>query len=243
MKKTLLFAITMAIIIGFGSCSNKSEKKGNQQEQSGEKIKETKPAVCIWNKGSIREEPKKGAKWVSSMALGEELTWLGETKVDSAKNVKYHKIQLSDKTSGWASEYTVVIDATPGVIIKEASIYQRPDLLTVSDDKFDKMDIIAVKEQKDKWSKVIGARKKEKGWIKSDHISDKRSNIAVALLSQKALNQKDKNEKIKQLKKITSNASFQESSFMPELKEKLDKLTAPADTSSTKETQPVKEES
>jgi hypothetical protein len=226
MKKALFLLVLSAMIAGTWSCKNKPEEKNKEGNKEKATKTEAKPSVCIWNNGSIRAKPKKNGEWVSSMSLGEKVTWLGVTEVDSANNVKYHKVQLSDSTTGWASEYIVVLGAKPGAILKEATLYKRPDLLTSTDKKLEKMNIVAVKKEKDKWKKVIGEKKKKQGWIKKENVSEKNEDIAVAAIAKKALEIKDKKDKVKELKKIVDNTSLKKSSFMPDLKKKLDELTA-----------------
>lgn len=238
-KKSFTFLTLFLLVFSISSCK-KNQKKG--ENESTQEIKE-KPAVCIWDKGSIRTEPQKGSKWVSSMALGEKVTWLGITKVDSANNnIRYHKVRLSDSTTGWASEYVVVLDAFPGVITKEASLYKRPDLLTVSEKKFDKMDIVAITKSENEWRMVTGNQKKKKGWIKANTLSQKEDDVAVALLVKKAMDDKNKANTITNLQKIIQNPSFENSTFIGDLKEKLAKLTVKKDSTSTQNKQePVNE--
>lgn len=237
-KKTLSLLVLSAMIIGTWSCKNKAgEETGNQKEVKAE----AKPSVCIWDNGSIRAKPHKKGDWVSSMSLGEKVTWLGITELDSANNVKYHKVQLSDSTVGWASEYIVVLDAKPATILQEGTLHKRPDLLTSTDKKLEKMDIVAVKETKDNWKKVIGEKKKKKGWVKKETISEKNEDIAVAAIAKKAMNIKDKQDKVKELNKIIGNTSLKKSNFMPDLKKKVDELTTKTEKAKADSTAKIKE--
>jgi len=238
MKKTLFLLVLSAMIFGTWSCKNKpGEETGKQKATKTE----AKPSVCIWDNGSIRAKPHKKGDWVSSMSLGEKVTWLGITELDSANNVKYHKVQLSDSTVGWASEYIVVLGAKPATILKEATLHKRPDLLTSTDKKLGKMDIVAVKKAKDDWTKVVGEKKNKQGWVKKETISEKNEDIAIAAMAKKALDIKDKKDKVKELKKITDITSLKKSSFMSELKKKLDELTAKPEKAQADTTKSQKE--
>jgi len=208
-----------------------SKNDGSQQNQSQEQTAKTEdviieelPAVCIWDKGSVRQEPNKDGKWISSMALGEKVTWLGETSIDSSdKNVEYHKIKLSDGTEGWASTYVVEIDAKPAVILKVVSLYKRPDYLTVTEKKLQEMEIIALKKSENGWLEVVGQKKQTQGWIQNENISQSDIDIAVGLLASKAISEKNEEVKTKRINEIIDNPAFQSSVFIPSLKDLISK--------------------
>ncbi|MFO7889875.1 MAG: SH3 domain-containing protein [bacterium] len=225
-KNFLRIFIFILVSIFIFTCQNENKKKptsGKITQESQEK-KEIS-SVCIWDHGSVRAEPSRKAKWLSAMALGEKITWLGETKVDSAdEKRKYLYVRLSDGTEGWASEYVVAVDASPAVIIKETFIYRRPDLITITDKELKPMDLIAVVDKKNEWLKVTGKQYKKKGWIQSKVISSRDEDIAVALLAHKAYNKKDKKETKEKIKSILNNAQFSNSIFISDLQEKYNNL-------------------
>lgn len=210
------------LCIFISACQN--DKKDNQTANKNQ-IKKEIHAVCIWDKGSIRVEPSRKARWLSAMALGEKITWLGESKVDSTdQNRKYLKVRLSDGTEGWASEYVVAVDASPAVIVKQASIYRRPDLITITEKEFEPMDVVAVLESKNGWIDVVGKEHKKKGWIQSKVISSRDEDIAVSLLTHKAYQEKEKEQIKEKIKSLLNNAQFSNSIFIGDLKDKYNDL-------------------
>jgi len=207
-RKTILIGLISVFVIISLRCKNSNLDKKN--------------AVCIWDRGTVREQPKQNAEIFSTMSLGEKVTYLGITKIDSANNKKkYYKIELSDNKEGWSSGSVIVIDAEPGVIKKETNIYKRPNFLTETSHKLDKMDIVAVKRQKNGWKQIIGGKKKKKGWIKADLISMDQKDIAVGLLAGKAYKIRNKSRRMEKLKNIVDNSAFSKSVFIEEIYKKV----------------------
>ena len=172
-------------------------------------------SVCIWDKASLREKPLKDGKWLSAMALGERVIWTGEEQIDATdKKRKYLNIRLSDGTEGWASEYVIAKNAIPSVIIKKASIYRRPDLITITDKEFKAMDFVAVLGSKNDWIEVTSEQNKIKGWIQAAFISPKDEDITVAILASKAYAEKDTEKMEKQIDFILNNPQFSNSVFI-----------------------------
>jgi len=201
------------------ACQNGDKTKPASKKSVQEK-KEI-PSVCIWDKGSVRAEPSGKAKWLSAMALGEKVTWLGETMIDSTDhNRKYLKVRLSDSTEGWVSEYVIAINAQPAVITEETSIYRRPDLITITDKEFEPMELVAVLDKKNEWIDVMGKQREKRGWIQAKAISSTDADIAVALLTNKAYEEKNINETKDKIKSILENDQFSNSIFIDEVRKK-----------------------
>lgn len=181
MKNFIYLFVLAAFLISCGGESTKSEKTENIVE---EKI----DCICLWDQVSIKEEPVKKGKYLSSVSLGEKVIFLGETSVDSLdKNREYMKIELSDGTIGWSTKSLFAQNAYTAAVADFAPIFKRPDILTATQDKFEKMDIVAVCKTKDDWMEVYGARKKLKGWIKKETLTTKQEDIAVSVLVEKKL--------------------------------------------------------
>jgi len=216
----LCMIVFAAVIIG---CQKTEENQAAQKPPAPPEpeVKEI-PAVCIWDQASVRADASSKAKWISAMALGEKVTWLGEEKEDPAsKSRKYLHIRLSDGTEGWASEYVIATDAKPAVVYKEAPIYRRPDLLTVTERIYEPMEIVAVVGSDGDWIDVIGAENNKKGWIQSKMVSTNETDVAVALLTTKAIAEKDEEKRKEKLQDIVDNTAFAGSIFIEDIESKL----------------------
>ena len=218
-----LFKIfTFLVFTFFLACNENQNETKTSEEQPTVQEKTELPSVCIWDKGTLRAEPKSSGKWLSNMALGEKVIWTGAESIDSTdKNRKYYKLILSDGSEGWASEYVIVTNAQPAVAINKTAIYSRPDLLTVTDTEFEEMDIIAIVSSEDNWIEAIGKEKRKKGWIQASAISTNDIDIAVALLASKAILESKTADKIEKIQSILNNTAFKGSFFIDYLKLKL----------------------
>ena len=225
LKSIPLFVLILIIFAGCGSNEGKkstdvTEKKDNNVKQVLQKA----ASVCIWDKGTIKATPSKNGKYVSSMSLGEKINWLGETAMDSTdKNKTYYHVELSDGTTGWASQYVIAPDAKAGITTKQVPIYLRPDLLTLTNKSFDEMELVAITKSSGEWLEVTGKEGKKKGWIKSRLVSEKDADIAVGLLTSKALEVKDSSKQYERILEIVDNPSLASSRFMHDLKERVNR--------------------
>lgn len=222
--KLAILTLLLFFVSACGSEGN-NEAEGTKKENdviAKKEVLEKLPSVCIWDKGTIREQPEKKGKFVSSMSLGETITWLGKTEVDSSdKNKTYYNVVLSDGTEGWASEYVIAPNAKPAIATKEVPIYKRPDLLTITEKSFDEMDLVAVTKENNEWVEVVGKERKKTGWIKSRLISYKSEDVAFGLLATKALALKDSVKRYARISELVENPSFANSRFLRDLKEQV----------------------
>ncbi|MFQ5823414.1 MAG: SH3 domain-containing protein [bacterium] len=219
-KRVLWGLLGLATIFIFLACGDQSKQQTEQQTTP--MIKPEVVAVCIWDGASLRSEPSRKAKLLSTISLGEQVIWLGDTVVDSTdKNREYYKIKLSDGKEGWTSSYLLVPKAKAAAITQKAFIYKRPDLLTVTDDFFEPMNMVAVVSEADDWLEVVGNKRKKKGWIKNRDISYKEADVAVTILTTKALAEKDAEKQREKITAIINNPDFAGSIFLPELREML----------------------
>lgn len=188
MKPFIPFLLVSIILV---SCKTDTEPEAQSKDtEPVEKV----IAVCIRNGVPIREEPHKDGKWVSSMKLGETAIYLGETITDSAnKNREYYKVELSDGTVQWARSYGIVLNAKPAAIITDAPVYLRPELVTKTDKSVKHFGFLVILKEKGDWVEIIGAEKRNRGWIKKDVLSTKSEDVAIATLAHKEILDKDGN--------------------------------------------------
>ena len=224
--------ILLALFL-FVSCSTATNDGGgtdeNATESVSEPVVEEKPAVCIWNNISVRAEPSAKSKWITSISIGEELTYLGKSAIDSTdKNREYLNIRLADDTEGWSVSDFIVIDGTVAVLLEDKDIYKRPDLLTKSDRAFDMLDIIAISAEQGDWLEVVGKRADgkwiQKGWIKDGELSKKPIDVAVAKFAAAALELESKEAQMEALVEILNNSDFSSSYFITFVEDKLNEL-------------------
>jgi hypothetical protein len=222
----LILLIFSFLVFSCGEEKTGEEQKPAESETKAEKKEEPQKveAVCVWDRGSVRAEPRKKGKYLSALSLGEKVSWLKETSVDSNdRNKLYYKIELSDGTVGWSSEYVLAVNARPAISVDVIPIYKRPDLLTMKESSFDKMEFIAVLKSEGKWLEVVGKEKKKSGWINSEKLSYKDEDVAVGLLANKALALEDSEKMKEQIEAIINNPAFRGSTFIGDLKEMLEK--------------------
>ena len=204
-------------LIVFSFMNNSCQKEVEQAV-----VYEEAPAVCIRDEASVRIEASQKASRVSTMALGEKVTWLGRSEIDSSdKTITYLNIRLSDGTEGWTWDKLLVVNAKPAVAIENAIVYRRPDLVTETDKTFEPMELVALKKTLGDWIEVVGEKKIKKGWIHAKLVSSKDSDVAVALLALQAYAVKDDEKMKKKIEVILNNAAFSRSVFINDLNNKI----------------------
>jgi len=223
MKKNSVALLICAVIIVLSGCKTKKTTGDDSVANDSRKG----DAVCIWDNISLKESPGKDGKWLASLSLGEKCLYLNSDKEETngEKKTRYLKIRLQDGKEGWVQSDFIVLDGKPGVILQDAVVYSRPDLLTKTEKSFSKMDIIGVKGEQNDFIEVTGKRKSgkwiENGWIKASNISYSEVDIAVAKYAAKALATTDKEKRDAAIKEIVENKDFQASAFTAGLRDLL----------------------
>jgi len=212
-------SVVIATVILAG-CGKKSDSEPKESQVETPIVQKSVSSVCVWDKASVRMEPLKKGKWLSSLVLGEKVSWLGQTSIDSSdKNRKYELVRLSDGKEGWVSEYVIAIDAKPAAVKKKTAIYMRPDLMTASSKSFNAMDLVAVIKTEKDWVEVVGEQKKKKGWLKTNSLSLQDVDITVSLLTIKALAEKTSDKRSSKIGDIINNSDLAGSAFINNLRE------------------------
>lgn len=222
MKRVTEYSALLLLIITIG-CSSNTE---SAQEQEVEVVEEPvavvvteEPAVCVWDKLSVRNTPGEKGKWVTSLSVGETFKYLGADTLVGKKT--YAKIALNDGKEGWTRTDLIVVNAKAAVMINDTDIYSRPDLLTKSEKKFSKMNIVASMNTQDSWNEVKGKRSEgtwvDEGWIKTSNLSFEPVDIATAKFAMKALEIKDEDDKLKALNEILENVDLSSSKFITDI--------------------------
>lgn len=218
MRYFVIFAVLLTAILG---CESGSYPEVQNQLQAGEPSEsemktEGVVTVCIWDRGVLRTKPSlEHGKWISSMALGEKVTWLNESYVDSTDNNReFLKIRLSDGKEGWTVAYVLVRDAKPAAITQKTFLHRRPDILTITEKYFDPMELLAITKTDGDWLEVVGNQRKKTGWIKNEGITLKDADVAVANMVWKAFSTEDPEKRRAILEAIIENPDLANSVFL-----------------------------
>jgi len=240
MKKLSLMALC-AVFVFFTACSKKAKKEGdntenntentdNKGENKGDNKKSGSTAVCVYDKMSILTKPsRKEGKWVTSLALGEKVTYLGDEQKDESGKYSFVKVRTSGNQEGYVDARICIPNAEVACITDKTPIYSRPELTTISQNTFEPFDIIAIVGTQGDWTEIVGKRRKgswiDKGWIKSKSISKDEKDIATAVYCVRALSQNTADKTLAELKKIQENNDLKGSIFDDDIAEMVNKLS------------------
>ncbi len=222
------FAVgTLLAGLGVTGCGKKNRGSEAAAMTVPEKAAE-ETAVCIYDGTALKQDPSKNGKWLASIALGEVVKDLGDSKIDTSdKNRSYIKVQLSDGKTGWANGYGLVLHAKLGAVKEDTVIHKRPDLVTGTDQKVDFMGIVAISQEKGEWVEFTGENHKKTGWIHKDAVTYDPSELAVAVLATKKLRPKDPKDREAAMKKFVDTCPYPDTTFAKKLREKLATPSAP----------------
>jgi len=179
--------------------------------------------VSVWDRISTRSEARRNSTSTTLLSLGESFLYLDSFAIDSSyNNTKFLKARLSDSSIVWVYGFASVLDAKPVVITNEVPLYMRPDLLTITEQRLNSMEIVAVIEEWDNWIKVVNEKKEKVGWIKKEFISENTIDLAFALLAKRKLDEEDAEQRISNLEDLLENNPYPNSIFVSELRRILD---------------------
>jgi hypothetical protein len=211
--------LCMVLLLKLTSCSDVSSEKPAAATTESQEI----VGVSVWDRISTRDQPVRNTPSTTLLSLGERFIYLDTFAIDTSyNNTKFLKVRLSDSTIVWAYDFASVLDAKPAVVRNEVPLYLRPDLLTISADKLNAMDIIAVVEEWDNWIKVVNEKKEHTGWIKKEFITYDSIDLAFALLAKRYQEEEDPEQRIENLEGLLENNPYPQTIFVPEIRNRLD---------------------
>ena len=211
--------LCMVFLLKLTSCADVSSEK-SAAESSG---KQEVVGVSVWDRISSRDEPVRSTPRTTLLSLGERFIYLDTFAIDSSyDNTKFLKVRLSDSSIVWVYDFASVLDAKPAVIRNQVPLYLRPDLLTITEDKLNAMDIVAVVEEWDNWIKVVNEKKANTGWIKKEFVTYDSIDLAFALLAKRNLEEEDTEQRIENLEGLLENNPYPQTIFLPEIRNRLD---------------------
>lgn len=227
MKRFFGLALVIILLLGVAGCFKKKNDHSNE-------------GVCVLDNASVRAEPTKQGKWLSSLTLGETVQLEGGAQKDATDpKLEYLKVKLSDGTEGYVNAFCVDTGAYVGVIYNTAKVYKRPDLLSQSDQKMEVMEIVAVEEENGSFIRVTGENRWKNGWIQKEAISKDKQDIVTAVLLKKALRGK-KSVTSEEMDQIIAKLPYPDNDFVHKTREKYGlSETATSDETATNQTPPT----
>jgi len=220
MHRKLVYSLGIILLLNITACNNSTPVESNSVKSAPREI----TGVSVWDKISTRSQPLRSAPRTTLLSLGESFLYLDTFAIDStASHTKFLKVRLSDSTQVWVYDFASVLNAKPAVVINEVPLYMRPDLLTITADRMNTMEIIAVIEEWDDWIKVVNEKKEKTGWIRKESIAYTTIDLAFALLVKRTLQETDPDQKISKLEDLLDNNPYPNTVFISELKNRVDR--------------------
>lgn len=222
MKNLYQFLIPV-VLFSVCACGSKVDTSSADEPESDQAVSASveEPAVCIWKEVGIRSTPQEKGKYVTTMYLGEKATALGDTASELVGNRRYQyvRVRLIDQTEGWIRSDFIAVGATPAALLKETTIYKRPDLMTSTEKTFAQMDFVAIRESLEGWVEVIGKRKDDSwfssGWIKGENVTTQPTDVAFSVFYTKAMMIEDPEKQREEISKLLKNTDLASSTFYP----------------------------
>jgi hypothetical protein len=224
--KSLFPVLIIALITMVQGCTTNKTENGQTADKSLYWVKE-KMITCLSDGVPVyrKPDPAQQGNWLTSVKLGEVLTYLGETVTDTTKKAReYLHVQLSDGTEGWALSYGLMMYSKPGVITIQSAIYDRPDQLSVTSKKLEPMEIVAITNVKEGWAEFTSEQKKIKGWIPSGNFTETENDILIAVLFRKEMKKQDQRTEKQKIADFLQNLPTDNSVFISDLEKRLEEL-------------------
>jgi hypothetical protein len=229
-----IILVIIALVMVYGGC----EKKTEEQPVEAEPEPEPEPVRSVCIRGEIimwetLEEPAKNRKSVGEIRRGEEVMFLGESEMAkdlSGREQEYYLIEDSAGNKGWTFAFAIVPDSRAAVITKETVIYSKKSLVSMTDEVFEPMDILAILSEEGDWVKVVSESKSAESWIKKEaNLSFAQADLGVAVQVYYALKGSPSDEQKQQiledlLEKLMKNTEMSKSIFINLLQDELKSL-------------------
>ncbi len=214
MQTLAILHLYLALLLILTSCKENAPVKADKEKAENHET----VGVSVWDRISSRSEPRRSSDRVTLLSLGEQFLYLDSSAIDSAyNNTRLFYVQLSDSSRVWVYDFASVLNAQPAVIVDPVPVYLRPDLLTITDQELNTMEIVAVVEEWDDWIKVVNEKKEKVGWIKKDFVTYEPIDLAFALLVKRTMETEDPEQRIENLEKLLEKNPYPATGFIPEL--------------------------
>lgn len=234
MKNLKFFFLTLFVSFVMVACGGEENTDNSNitddvevidgDENSGSNMS-SNTAVSVWEGHSLRTEAGKGGKWIASISFGEEMAVIGDTVYDTKAKKAYANVELLDGKKGWARFDLIEYGGKLGAIKSENSLYSRPSVSNITDNKVDMAQLVVVVDKKDdNWTRIVGKNnksgKRAKGWILgNDALTTNEIDIAVSVMLSKAMSEGNPIKKKEKLQAILDNSSYAGTAFMGKVEE------------------------
>ena len=224
MNRILFCLLTVIFIYSCGNKSTTDTESNEIIETTGDAAPDM--ALSMGHNVSVRESPSSKGKRITSISIGEQVQFLDSSVVDEASKQKfeYQLVKLSDGTEGWAVGSYLHADAYLGTTSRSTTIYERPDLMTMTDKKLEGLDVVAVIEKNGEWANVVGRTAgksgSKTGWIKWENVEIGETETLLAQMTYSALDQKGQT-RTDLIDDIYDNVTLRNSMLFPLLDQKL----------------------
>lgn len=261
MRKIFYSFLSLGIILTLNSCGGDSETTEETatdlteevvDESNEEEVEEAvvnpfegKTAIAI-RESWTSDKPggkKEGVKYLKKFAFGNKLKMVGDTaKIGSGT---YYKLITPDGTEGWASTWSIAPDAKVGVVVGTASIYQSPDITSVTSNKLEAGEIVVLlnNDMGIGFNEFFTKNKGKKGWIKAgDKVSENDTDLELAIMISNANKNSDNVKKLNAYNEILENSSYASSPLyegLTNLKTELEENIAKEESEVVEETEAV----
>ena len=80
--------------------------------------------ICISDHAMVLGNPNPESEQITSLFLGDEVHYLGETQEDKGSSFLY--IELAEGTKAWVDAKAIILNATPAAVINPTAIFEQP---------------------------------------------------------------------------------------------------------------------
>jgi len=220
LRRWIKFIIIQLIVLILVSCNEETEKAGTTERRAVPEV----TGVSVWDRISTKHQPVRNSPTATLLSLGETFLFLDSTAIDSSyKNMKFLKAQLSDSSVVWVYDFASVLHAKTAVITGEVPLYRRPDLMTITEENLEAMEIVAVTEEWDDWVRVVNEKKEREGWIHQEFITYNTVDIAFSLLATRTLKEEEAEVRLTGLEDLLEKNPYPATIFLEEISLRIDR--------------------
>jgi len=215
MRNLVLLLLIAILFLNLASCTTGTSEKPIDRITENEEVE----GVSVWDRISTRSAPRRSSERMTLLSLGESFLYMDSSAIDSAyNNTRFLKVRLSDSTIVWVYDFASVLDAKPAVMLSSVPLYLRPDLLTITDQEYRAMEIVAVVEEWDDWVKVVNEKKENVGWVKKEFVTYDPIDLAFALIAKRKMDAEEPEQRIENLEVLLEKNPYPNTVFIPEVR-------------------------
>jgi hypothetical protein len=212
MKRSLFF-----MIISLGLCMSSCEQvKSFARRLSGNKNGAGKATMqqAVVISDDVFVTDASASDTIAVLGLGEPVTVQEHGGVPGPA-----RVVLSDgRTEGIIPAEAIVTQAVSAAVIRQVRICRRPDSISVTEDKFEFMDMVAVVSESEGWLEVIGEDRYKRGWIPADYVTKTTEDVADAIYARRKLREANGLSRKEKLEQILLNGPYIDTYIMQQIR-------------------------